>query len=457
MVDAVNILHNPTRSTAFGVVREGPLVQNTLVRRRRHRCRGSTAGYRGRGEQRVRVRMTPVKGPATSIAFLILLLLSPVFSLDRAVAQEKTPEAPPGAPKLNAGSWTLIDADTGLYLAGKDPDEQVPIASTTKVMVALVALDEGVDLDEQVIVSEDAASYAGSIYSNVGLYPYDRVSVRDLLTAALIPSGTDAVYALAEHLGDGSVDEFVARMNDKAKELGLENTRFENPAGIDARGNYSSATDLAKITRQAMKYPEFREIVDEPEATISTQDREMDIVNTNLLVVPNSGYDYGPATGVKTGTSPRAGPCLVASAKSDDESYIAVILDAGGNFQRFDAATTELEYGFGEFENEPLVKQGADFADLELPYRRDETVRLVAAKNATALAGPGLEVERRPTNKEAPSSAETGRTLGAVAVSVEGHSVGSSPLVVQKGYEAASLWQKVTYWAGGLKRWILSR
>src|ERR671915_1009613 len=348
MVDAVNLLHNPKRSTAFGVVREGPLVQNTLVRRWRHRCRGSTAGYRGRGEQRVRVRMTPVKGAATSIAFLILLLLLPVFSLDRAVAQEKTPEAPPGAPKLNAGSWTLIDADTGLYLAGKNPDEQVPIASTTKIMVALVALDEGVDLDEQVTVSEDAASYAGSIYSNIGLYPYDRVSVRDLLIAALIPSGTDAVYALAEHLGDGSVDEFVAKMNDKAKELGLENTYFENPAGIDAPGNYSSAADLATITREAMKYPEFREIVDMPEATISTQDREIDVFNTNLLILPNSGYDYGPATGAKTGTSPQAGPCLVASAQSSDESYIAVVLDAAGDVQRYEAATTALEYGFVE-------------------------------------------------------------------------------------------------------------
>jgi serine-type D-Ala-D-Ala carboxypeptidase (penicillin-binding protein 5/6) len=405
----------------------------------------------------VRVRIYLVKGAATSIAFLTLLLLSAVSSLDQAAAQEKTPESPPGAPKLNAGSWTLIDADTGHYLAGKDPDEQVPIASTTKIMVALVALDEGVDFDEKVTVSEDAASYAGSIYSNIGLYPYDRVSVRDLLTAALIPSGTDAVYALAEHLGDGSVDEFVAKMNDKATELGLENTHFANPAGIDARGNYSSAADLATITREAMKYPEFREIVDMPEATISTQDREIDVVNTNLLVLPNSGYDYGPATGAKTGTSPQAGPCLVASAQSSDESYIAVVLDAAEDVQRYEAARTALEYGFGEYESEPLVKREAPYADLELPYRRGETVKLVAAKNVVALAGPGLKVERRTTNEEAPPSAKTGTKLGTVAVSVEGRSVGSSPLVVQKGYEAASLWQKVTYLAGGLKRWILSR
>jgi serine-type D-Ala-D-Ala carboxypeptidase (penicillin-binding protein 5/6) len=405
----------------------------------------------------VRVSMSLVNGAATSIAFLILLLLSPVSSPDRAAAQETKPEAPPGAPKLNAGSWTLIDADTGLSLVGKNADEQVPIASTTKLMVALVALDEGVDLDEQVTVSEDAASYAGSIYSNIGLYPYDRVSVRDLLNAALIPSGTDAVYALTEHLGDGSVDEFVAKMNDKAKELGLKNTHFENPAGIDADGNYSSAADLAKITREAMKYPEFRKIVDDPEATISTQDREIDVVNTNLLVVPNSGYSYGPATGAKTGTSPQAGPCLVASAESDDESYIAVVLDAASDLQRFEAAQTALEYGFGEYEREPLVERGDPYAELKLPYRRGETVNLVADRDVSALAGPGLEVERRTTNNEAPPSAKTGTKLGTVAVSVEGRSVGSSPLVVQKGYEAASLWQKVTYWAGGLKRWILSR
>jgi serine-type D-Ala-D-Ala carboxypeptidase (penicillin-binding protein 5/6) len=401
--------------------------------------------------------MNLVKGVATSIAFLILLLLSPVSSPDRAAAQETKPEAPPGAPKLNAGSWTLMDVDTGHYLAGKNPDKRVSIASTTKIMVALVALGEDVDMDEQVTVSEKAASYAGSVYSNIGLYPYDRVSVKDLLTAALVPSGTDADYALAEYLGNGSVDEFVAMMNHKAKELGLENTHFANPAGIDAPGNYSSAADLAKMTREAMKYPEFREIVNMPEATISTQDRKIDVVTTNLLVLPNSGYDYGPATGAKTGTSAQAGFCVVATAQSGDESYIAVVLDAAGNLQRFEAARTALEYGFGEYERKPLVESQEPYAELELPYRRGETVKLVAAKDVTALAGPGLEVVRSKTTQEAPPSAKAGRKVGTVEVSVDGRSVGSSPLVVQKGYEEASIWQKVTYLAGGLKRWMMSR
>ena len=253
------------------------------------------------------------------------------------------------------------------------------------------------------------------------------------------------------------MDEFVGKMNDKAKEMGLKHTHFENPAGIDDPENYSSAGDLAKMAREAMKYPEFRKIVSEPEATISTQDRQIQIFNTNLLVVPNSGYEYGPATGVKTGTSLQAGACLVASAESGDESYIVVILDAAGDSQRFDAARTALEYGFGKFDNKPLVKKGDDFANLQLPYRRDESVKLVAAKNVTALAGPGLTVARQAKHKEAPPSAKKGQQLGAVEVSVEGRDAGSSPLVAQQGYQAASLWQKTTYWAGGLKRWVLQR
>jgi len=162
--------------------------------------------------------MNLVKGAAAVISLLILLILAPGSSLDRAVAQETKPQAPPGAPKLNAGSWALIDADTGFYLAGKNPDKRMPIASTTKIMLALVALDEGVDLDEEVTVSKRAEQYVGLVYSNVGLIAGERLTVRDALTAALVASGTEAAYALAEHLGGGSAEETVQKMNDKAKE-----------------------------------------------------------------------------------------------------------------------------------------------------------------------------------------------------------------------------------------------
>ena len=201
----------------------------------------------------MRMGINLAKGVATFVTLVLVLVMAPGSVLDPAVAQETATQAPPGAPRLDTGSWALIDANTGLYLAGKDPDKRISIASTTKMMVALVALEDGTNLNERVTVSENAASYAGSVYSNVGLYPYDSVSVRELLTAALVPSGTDAVYALAEHLGGGRVDQFVGKMNEKAKSMGLKNTRFENPAGLDTRGNYSSARDLARSSRSSLE------------------------------------------------------------------------------------------------------------------------------------------------------------------------------------------------------------
>ena len=397
-----------------------------------------------------------VHGTVTLILLSLALLLFPAPG--RADAQQND-QNPPGAPKLDAASWVLVDRETGLYLAGKEPDKRLPIASTTKVMVALVALEDGAKLDEEVTVSEDAASYAGGLYSSAGLFPFDTVSVRELLEAALVPSGTDADYALAEHLGGGSVEEFVAEMNQKAKEMNLKNTHFENPAGLDDPDHYSSARDLAKITREAMEYPEFREIVSKTQVTITTQDREIPLDTTNLLIAPNSGYGYEAANGVKTGTSPAAGPCLVSSAQNGDESYIAVVLDAAGDLYRFEASETALEYGFGDFGERSFVKEDDPFKKLQLPYRRDESVQLVAEKDVSGLGGPGLDVERRvETEKEAPPSAEAGRELGTVEVFVDGRSAGTSPLVASEGYEEAGVWQRIRYWTsgavGGISNWI---
>lgn len=405
----------------------------------------------------MRTRVDLARGAATLVALFFVFVLAPGSGPDRAAAQEET-GSPPGAPRINAGSWALVDEDTGLYLAGKNPDKRVAIASTTKVMLALVALDQDVNLNEEVTISRQAEQYVGTVYSNVGLIAGERLSVRELLTAALVPSGTEAAYALAEHLGEGSVDEFVAEMNDKADSMGLKNTRFENPAGIDARGHYSSARDLARIAREAMEHPEFREIVRKSEATLTTQTREIDVVTTNLLILPGSGYDYGAATGVKTGTSLAAGPSLIASAEGGDESYVAVILNAASDVQRFEAAQTALEYGFGDFEREPLVSEGDVHGELQLPFRRDESVKLVAAERVSGLAGPGLEVEERVTRrKEAPPAAEAGRRLGEIEVLVDGRSVGSTPLVAQRGYEEAGIWQRVKYWGGSVREWVLSR
>ena len=374
---------------------------------------------------------------------------------DQAAAQE-TPageRTAPKPPKLDARSWVLVDADTGIYLAGKNPDQRLPIASTTTVMTALVALEEA-NLDEKVTISERAERFVGFTYSNVGLISGERLSVRELLVASLVPSGTEAVYALAEHLGDGSVDEFAEEMNQEAESMGLKNTNFENPAGIDARGHYSSARDLATMARAAMEYPTFDDIVDTEQATITTQNREIAVSNTNKLL-----YTYDEANGVKTGTSPKAGPCLVTSATDGDQSYVAVVLDARSEEYRFDAARTALEYGFNNYEHEPLARKGQVYEELQLPFRRDESVGLVAAKDVLGPASPSLEVERQVLVKAAPPTAKAGQKLGTVEVFVNGKSVGSSPLITKRGYKEASLWVKARYaaiWpAGRLWAWFL--
>ncbi len=291
----------------------------------------------------------------------------------------------------------------------------------------------------------------GFTYSNVGLIKGERLSVRELLVASLVPSGTEAVYALAEHLGGGGgkagVENAVEEMNRKAEEMGLENTHFENPAGLDEREHYSSARDLAEITRAAMEYRVFREIVDTETDTISTQTREIEVVNTNNLL-----YLYEPATGVKTGTSPEAGPSLVASATEGEESYVAVLLDARGEQYRFGAAQAVLDFGFADYERESLVREGQVYDEIDVPFRREETVGLAAAEDVPGLAGPGLEVERRTTTQEPPPKASAGEELGTIEVLVDGQSVGNAPLVTQKGYEEASLWQKIRYWSSGAAR-----
>jgi serine-type D-Ala-D-Ala carboxypeptidase (penicillin-binding protein 5/6) len=405
-------------------------------------------------------RINSIKTGVALLSLALLLVISGGASLDPAGAQEGVPESgasgpPPeatpdaqasGPPQIEAEAWALVDAESGLYLAGENPDEQLPMGSVTKIMTALVVLEEGVDLDEEVTVSEEAESFVGGTYSNVGLILGERVTVRDLLAATMIPSGTDAAYALAEHVGDGSVGNFVEMMNDEASAMGLEDTNFETPAGLDTNGNYSSARDLATMTRVALQDPLFAEIVDTADATITTQNREIEFSNTNQLL-----STYPPATGVKTGTTPQAGANLVASAEANDESYISVVTGAEDSEERFRASEALLEYGFTNYDRESLVNGGEVYEELSLPYRPDETVELAAAEDVISVVGADSEVERRvTTEEELPPSAAAGEELGEVEVLVDGQQVGESPLVAQEGYEEASLWDRISYTAGGL-------
>jgi serine-type D-Ala-D-Ala carboxypeptidase (penicillin-binding protein 5/6) len=409
----------------------------------------------------VRKRVTSAEAARTlTVLMLVLVLATGADGGNWARAEEMSQggQVAPRAgafdpPDLEVQAWALVDIESGLYLAGENLDELLPTASTANIMTALVVLDEGVDLEEEVTVSSEAESFVGTTYSNVGLILGERVTARDLLTAALIPSGTDAAYALAEYTGDGSVENFVGMMNEEASALDLTNTNFEDPAGLDTTGNYSSARDLAKLARESLEYPLFAELVGTSDATISTQNREIEIFSTNQLLT-----SYPPATGVKTGTTPQGGANLVSSAEAGNESYIAVVLGAEDE-ERFRASEAILEYAFARYESEALVSQDEVYEEAALPYRRGEFVELAAAEEVSAAVDDSSEVERRATIEELPPSAGAGEELGEVEVLVDGQSVGRSPLVAQEDYEEASLFDRVWYAVEGLAEraltWLL--
>jgi D-alanyl-D-alanine carboxypeptidase (penicillin-binding protein 5/6) len=334
-----------------------------------------------------------------------------------------------GEPGVAARAWALTD---------------LPIASTTEIMAALVVL-ESADLDEEVKVSKNAAAFATPAYSNVGLLPGATLSVRELLMATLISSGDDAAYALAEHVGgEAGVSRFVGEMNERARAMGLKNTHFENPIGFDAKGHYSSARDLARMARLATKNPEFRKIVSTEYATIRTPYRKIPLTSINELL-----FTYGPATGIKTGTTPSAGENLVSSASKWDESYVCVILDSKED--RFGASVRALRYGFAAYDRKDLVVEGKRYASIEVPYRREKSVDLVAQGRVDGLVDASPDVDREvDLVEDPPDSARAGTRLGEVLVKVDGKKGGETELVAKNGYERASLGQRVWYTVEGI-------
>jgi len=231
-----------------------------------------------------------------------------------------------GAPQAyaNARHFLLADLETGLILAKHESAAKVPIASTTKIMTAIVVL-ESYDLENEVTVSETAANQIGAdSYLRTG----EVITVENLLNCMLIKSGNDAAYALAEHMnsqGEYGVSKFVAKMNEKAKELKLENTFFKDPAGLSAEG-YSSAFDLFIMTKYALNKPEFASIVKKKEWTAKSADGATwhELKSSNRLVTE---YDYPGAIGVKTGYTPEAGHCLVGAAEKDGRILVSIVLN----------------------------------------------------------------------------------------------------------------------------------
>lgn len=291
---------------------------------------------------------------------------------------------------ISAQAAVLMDADTGEILYSKNHKEQRPPASTTKVLTAILAIEQG-DLEDIVEVSP-RASQTGE--ASLNLLTGEKISLENLLYGALLKSGNDATVAIAEYVAP-SVEEFVDLMNLKAKLLGCYNSNFINTNGLPAKNHYSSALDLAIIARYALKNPVFAKIVATPFITLEWENgRKRFIKNTNRLL-----KIYPGATGVKTGTTDKAGQCLIASATRKNRRLITVVLRSRN---RFSDAGKLLNYGFDNFRNIEVVqnnKIATIFVDgQELQVKTGKNLIITLENNKTINITQQLEIKKKLLN-----------------------------------------------------------
>jgi D-alanyl-D-alanine carboxypeptidase (penicillin-binding protein 5/6) len=311
-------------------------------------------------------------------AVFALLLAAPC-----AVAQ-----SPAGAPRLEGAKAAIVmEASTGDVLMSRNPNQRRQIASTTKLMTVLVALQR-TDLDDVFSASDYSAS---PVESQIGLRPGERMSVRDLLRATLLPSANDAAAAIA--VGTmGSTGAFVAEMNRHAVALGLRDTHFANPIGLDDAQNYSSAHDLATLAIRLRRYEFFRRTVDLPSATLRSGARKRTVLNRNALVRRIDAVD-----GVKTGHTGRAGYVLVGSATRDGVTVVSAVLGEPSEHARDADSLALLRYGLSSYDARTVVPQGRVLGRVALRYRDGESVEVVAGGTVKRVLRSGARTSVRIT------------------------------------------------------------
>ncbi len=243
------------------------------------------------------------------------------------------------ATDISSPSAIVICNETGRVLYDKNSKDQRKMASLTKIMTAILLI-ENCKMDEEIQIAKEACYIGGS---EVGLKPNDTVTAENLLYGMLLPSGNDCAMAIAYHIG-GNVENFAKLMNAKAQELGLEDTHFANPHGLDNDEHYSSAYSLALLTKYALSYSKIVEVVSTKEKDVNFGSFTKHLNNTNALL-----RTYDKADGVKTGFTNGANRCLIASATQDDLKLIAVVLGSDTSQIRFDDAKTILEDTFSKY------------------------------------------------------------------------------------------------------------
>ena len=388
--------------------------------------------------------MTKRKANFLIVSFVALFLVAIVFATVLPfVSGVASADSEPKKFESVGKSAYLVDCATGTVLYSKNENEKYPIASMVKIMTANLtfeAIDRGdISLDDDVLVSENAASMGGS---QVFLDKDSTHKVSDLLMSVIVASANDSCVALAEHI-DGSVEKFVARMNDRAAELGMQNTHFVNCTGLPAPGGYSSAKDASVMFAELIKHPKFFEY-----AGIWMQDfkhpsgRTTSINNTNKLV-----RFYKDCDGGKTGFTNEAKFCLTATAKRDDMRVIAVLIGADSSKSRNAAVSQMFDYAFANFENKVLKKSNEPIENsVEVLGGKQKNVSLILKNDLTAFCErngrQSYEVKYDlPRTVKAPLKA--GDEIGKAYLVKDGVVVKEEPVVLEFDVARKSLFDAI--------------
>ena len=322
----------------------------------------------------------------------------------------------------SARAAVLIERNTGMVLLRHNENEPLPMASTTKVMTALMALERG-RLDDVVTVGRNAYGVPGtSIYLSMG----EQITLRDLLYGLMLASGNDAAVAIAEHIG-GDVDTFCRMATERAAELGCESTVFVNPNGLPVSGHHTTAYDLALIAREAMSHETFREIVSTRRASIPWEGRGYNrILNNNNRLLS----DYEGATGIKTGYTKAAGRCLVFGARRDGLEVIGVVLNCG---DWFNEARRLMDLGFERYEQFTALGAGETVRVLPVKDGTQETVYICAGGDLTAPVPRGeIPVLEYDMPDELQAGMRMGDEVGEARILLDGRTLSSVPLVLSE-------------------------
>lgn len=332
---------------------------------------------------------------------------------------------------VDAKSVILIEASTGNVLYEENPDEQLPIASVTKIMTMLLIMEEidagRLTIEDKITVSENAMSYGGS---TMFLETGEQLSVNDMLKGIAVASANDGCVAMAEHIA-GSESAFVDMMNNKAKELGMENTHFLNTNGLDEDGHYSSARDVAIMSRELIKHKKIFDYT-----TIWTdqlRDGKFELANTNKLI-----RFYTGANGLKTGSTSKALCCLSATALRDNMQLIAVVLGAPTSAKRFSSAKALLDYGFANYGVKIFRTEGEETVEADVSKGMEDRVMLVTGNSFEQLVKKNAQndvEEIIDVDENISAPVEVGQKLGEMRFMSNGEQIGKIDLIAENAVE----------------------